>query len=118
AVVDQGGAQPVHLLIARYIGKFRQLLHTFDHARRKGIQLGGIGILERVLELRPADAILHGEILYWLHKEWDGLDLGEHGLQSADHIAGADLALLQRFQSDEDPSAVESQIGAIDTDKG
>ena len=51
------------------------MLSSLDHLARVGGQLGRVGIFERVLELRPADAIFHSQVLQRLQKELDAVDV-------------------------------------------
>src|SRR2546430_4582157 len=39
-------------------------------------------------------------------------------LEAANHIAGRDLALVERFQIDQNAAAVQRRIGSIDSDEG
>ena len=43
---------------------------------------------------------------------------GQRGLQAANDVAGADIALRQRLQIDLDAAAVERGVGAVDADEG
>ena len=42
---------------------------------------------------------------------------GQLRLQPADHVGGADLALLQRLQVDQNAAAVQRRVGAVDADE-
>ena len=75
------------------------------------------GSSKRVLILRAADAIFDGQVLHRLHVQRDALDLGQLRLQAADHVTGADLALLQRLQIDLNAPAVQRGVGAINADE-
>ena len=103
------------LATSRSSGSF---LQPRQHLRRVGVQLVGVGVFEGVLELRAADAVFHGEILHRLHEQRDAGDLGQLRLQAANHIAGADLALVERLEVDQNAAAVERGVGAIDADEG
>ena len=117
AVEDQAGAQTLHLLVAGHVAQLRLLLQFRQHARRVGVQLVGVGIFQRVLELRAADAVVHRDVLHRLHEQGDAGHLGQLRLQAADHVAGADLALFERLQVDQDAAAVQRGVGAVDADE-
>ena len=83
----------------------------------KRIELVSIGIFQRVLELRAADAVLDRNILHRLHKQGDSRHAGQFRLQAADHLAGADLALIERLQVDQNAPAIQGGVGSIDPDE-
>ena len=88
--------QALVLLIARNVAEHRQRLQAREETRNPQRQLGGVGILEAVLELRPADAVFDGQVLHRLHEERDALDAGQLRLQPPDDVARVDPALLER----------------------
>ena len=81
-------------------------------------ELGGVGVLERVLVLGAADAIFDGEILQRLEEALNAVDLRDPGLQAADDVGGAGFAGFAVAQVDLDAAAVERHVGAVDADKG
>ena len=119
AVEDQPGPQAVHLLVA---GHDRAVPASFCscryHARSILIQLVRVGIFQRVLELRAADAIFHREVLHRLHEQGDAGDLRP---ASAANGESRRVALILRsssgFEIDLDASAVQGGVGAIDADE-
>ncbi len=117
AIEDHAHAQAVHLLIGGHVAQLGYFLQARHHLRNEGVQLVGVGIFERVLVLRAADAIFHGQILHRLHIQRDARDLGQLRLQSPDHVAGADLPLLERLQVDLNASRVQRGVGSIDADE-
>ena len=42
---------------------------------------------------------------------------GKLRLQAANHVAGADLALVERLQVDQNAAAVQGGVGAVDADE-
>ena len=50
------------------------------------------GVFQRVLELRAADAVFHGQVLHRLHEQRDAGHLGQLRLQAANHLGGADAS--------------------------
>ena len=117
AIEHQLCPQALHLLIAGHVAQFRQLLQLLEHSRREGIQLVHVRIFERVLELRAAHAVFHRQILHRLHEQRDAGHLGQLRLQAANHVAGTDLSLVERFQVDQNASAVQRRVGAVDSDE-
>src|SRR6058998_1634551 len=80
-------------------------------------ELARIRVLEAVLVLRAAHPILDGEILHRLHEELDALDPGKRGLEAADDVARTHPATGERLQVDEDPPAVDGDVGAVHPDE-
>lgn len=117
AVEDHARLETAVLLIARYIRQLRLPLEPGDHLRRNPVEFSGVGILESVLKLRAADAVLHRKVLDGLHVEDDSGHFGERGLQTPDHCAGVKFSLVHRLEIDENPSAVERRVGAVDSDE-
>ena len=80
--------QPAVLLVAGDVGELRQRAQRVDAAAATHVRkLGRVGVLERVLVLRAADAVLDGQVLHRLHVERDAVDVGEPRLQPADDLA-------------------------------
>ncbi len=88
AVNDQLGSEALVLQVAGDVGKRGLLAQSVDHLARVGSELGLVGIFERVLELRAAHAVFHGQVLQRLQEELDAFDGGELALQTADHFSG------------------------------
>ena len=118
AIDDQRYRQAPGLLVGGHIGKLGQLLHLVDKLSGPQIQLVLVGILQRVLVLCAADTVVHRNVLHRLHVELDARNLRQIRLQPANHIRGAQIALIERLQVDRHPSAVQGGIGPIRTDKG
>src|SRR5205085_8274264 len=74
--------------------------------------------LQYELILRPAHRGIDGEVLDGLHIERDAADLSGFLLQSADDVAGGELARVVRLQVDQEPAAVERRVRAVDADEG
>ncbi len=77
AVDGQEDLQPLVLLIAAHVPQFRQFLEGCDQPGGPAVQFVGVGVLEAVLVLGPADPVLHRQVLHRLHEERDALELGE-----------------------------------------
>ncbi len=58
---------PSILLVAGRVPQFGKLLQPGQQLRRINVQFIRVRIFQRVLKLRAADAILHGQILHRLH---------------------------------------------------
>ena len=84
---------------------------------RVRVQLIRVRILQRVLKLGAADPVFNGQILHWLHEERNSRNFGKLRLQTADHIARANLAFGEWLQIDENSTAVQCRVGSVDTDK-
>src|SRR2546430_164558 len=79
---------------------------------------GAVGGLDRVLELRAADAILDRQVLDRLHEERDALDPRELRLEARDHVARAHPAVVEGLQVDLDAAAVRRRVDPVDADEG
>ena len=117
AIDDQMRTESLVLLVGCHVAQRGQGLQPVQQLRGPGTQLGGIRILEAVLILRAAHAILDGQILHRLEIERDAFDLRELGLQAIDDRGNARIALVERFEIDENAAVVGRGIGAIDTDE-
>ena len=117
AINRQQGLQPLILLIAAHVAKFGEHPERLDELRRPGIQFSGVGIFEAVLVLRPAHAILDGEVLHRLQVQGDVVDLRQFLLQTPDDLAGGEVPLRERREVDEDAPAVERGVGAVHPDE-
>ena len=111
-------SEAVVLLIARDVAQFGNLLHLVHQARSPQIQQRLVGRIERVLILRPADAVFHRQILHRLHVKLDARHLLQLRLQPPDHIdRGNAGALLERLQRDLDAAAIHGRVHAIGADE-
>ena len=117
AVDHDSGLQAFILLVAGHVAQLRQGFELRDQLWHPLAQFLGVGILQAVLILRAADAGFDRQILDRLHEQGDALDLGQRGLQTANHLEGRELALLQRLEIDLNASAVERRVGAVDADE-
>ena len=117
AVENQFCPQAQVLLVACHVAQFRPFLQLGDHLRGEVIQFLRIGIFERVLELGAAYPVLHRQVLHRLHEQGDAGNPGQCRLQAANHVAGADLSLLERLQVDENAPAIHRCVRAIDADE-
>ncbi len=75
AVDLQASLKPGGLLIARHIGELGQGLKLRQNSRSPSLKLLDVRVLERVLELGPADPVLHAQVLHQLQIERDSLHL-------------------------------------------
>ena len=99
---------------SRSSGMAEQLGHQL---RRPVIQFLQVGIFQRVLILRAADAVLDRQVLHRLHVQRDAVDFLELRLQSLDHIGGVDASLVQRLQIDLNAPAIQRRVGSVDADE-
>ena len=79
--------QAVHLLVARHVGELRQLPEFLHELRRPLGELGRVGVLQNVLELRAADARVDLQILRRLHEERDAFDTARGIAQPFDDLS-------------------------------
>src|SRR6267142_4865672 len=85
-VDDESRLKSLVLLVAGDIAQFRQRLKLFDQSRRPCTQFIGIRILQAVLKLSAAHAIVNREILDRLHEERNAFDSLQLRLQSPDNV--------------------------------
>ena len=109
--------QPSRLLIGGNVFQFRQLLQPADETVGPVIQFIRIGIFQRVLVLRAAHPVVHGNVLHRLHEQLDSLNLIQLRLEPADHVGRADLALVERLQIDRHSAAVRRCIRSVRADE-
>ena len=81
------------------------------------MQFRRVGIFQGVLVLGPADPVLHGQVLDWLHVEINAFHLIQFRLQPAHHREGAHFSLFQGFEIDENAATVERGVDAIRPDE-
>ena len=77
AVDGQVDLQPLILLIAAHVPQFRQFLQGCHQPGGPAVQFVDVGVFEAVLVLRPADPVLHRQVLHRLHEQPDALQLVE-----------------------------------------
>ena len=104
--------------VARHVGEFGQGLQFPDELLSIARQLLGVGILEAVLVLGPADDVLHRDVLDGLHVEGDPGNLVQFGLEAPDDLHRRNPAHFQGLQVDLDAAAVEGRVGSINPDEG
>ena len=117
AINHQRYRQASGLLIGSHVGKLRQLLHLVDQPAGPQVQLVRIRVLQRVLVLGAADAVIHRDVLHRVHIKHDTLDRLEARLQPANHIGGADAAHIQRLQVDGHSAAIQRGVRPVRADK-
>ena len=71
AVDGQRHRQSAGLLVGGHVFQQGRLLQLVDQPVRPQVQFGGIGVFERVLVLRAADAVIDGDVLHRLHVQLD-----------------------------------------------
>ena len=86
AIDADGKLRRVVLQVARGVGELGQGLKLGENLRRPVIELGEIGVLQRVLILAAADAAADGDVLRGLEHEAHALDLGELRAQPIDDV--------------------------------
>ena len=102
------------LLVGRDVAQLGQRLHLGQDLRRPFVQLVEIGILQRELELRARRPAAEPHVLRRLHEQPGALDLFELGTQPGDDLLGAGVALVARFQRDEQVAVVAGAAAAAD----
>jgi hypothetical protein len=111
------GAQTLYLLVGGHVGQLRQFLQLGHHFGRIGIQLVGVGIFQGVLELvRLTRSSTVRSCTGCMNRVMPATSSSLR-LQAANHVAGADFALGQRFEIDQDAAAVQGGIGSVDADE-
>ncbi len=112
------GLQTEILLVTGDICQFRGLAQACDQLRHPDAQFGSVGIFEGELILGAADAVFNRQVLHRLHVQRDVADLAiQFRLQAADDVAGADIALIVRFQVDQHAPGIQCGVVAIDADE-
>ncbi len=118
AIDDQGSGQAGSLLIGGEVAQFRNGREFGHKLRRPEIEFLQVGIFQRVLILRAADAVLYGQVLHRLHVQRDAVDFLELRLQPPDHIGRVDATLVQRLQINLDAPAIQRRVGSVDANEG
>ena len=106
AIDADGKLRRAVLQVARGVGKLGQRLKLGENLRRPVIELGEIGVLERVLILAAADAAADGDVLRGLEHEAHALHLGELRAQPIDDVRRRGDALIAGLERDEEASGV------------
>ncbi len=109
--------RPGTLLIGRDIGHLGKPLDPLEEERRPVAELARVGVCKGVLILGLRQTTADGDVLRRLHVERDALNAGEPGLQPPDHLVRADVALVMRFQRDEDAPVVDCGGAAARADR-
>ncbi len=65
------------LLVAGHVGQLGQISQLIDQFRSPLGKLLAVRIFHRVLVLRAADAVFHGQVLHGLQVEGDSLHIGQ-----------------------------------------
>ena len=118
AIDHQLRAQALILQIAGHVGHDIFLAQLIDHLARVSRQLVLIRIFERILELGPADAIFHRQVLQRLQEELDAFDAFYLAAACAvNHFRRGDLALIERLQVDLNAARVQRRVGPIHADE-
>ena len=77
AVDDELDGARAGLLVGGHVFELGHLLELGHELVAPRVELVGVGILERVLVLGAADAVVDGDVLHRLHIEMNTLNLGE-----------------------------------------
>ena len=101
AVDVDGEHQAGGLLIGRHVAQLREALQLGQHLGSPGLQLGEVGVLQRVLVLRARRAPAHAHVLHRLEKQRDARDLRQLRAQAGDDLIGGALALVVVLEADE-----------------
>ena len=94
SIIERDRAR-ARLLVGGHVFQLGQLLQFGDKLVGPLVQFVRVGIFKRVLVLRAAHAIVDRDVLHRLHVEMDARHLLQAGLQPADHVGGADVALAR-----------------------
>ena len=118
AVDGQCGEETLVQLVAGNVAEFGEQFQFIDEAGRPVSKFLGINVFETVLELRAANAVFDGQVLDGLEEEGDTVNLSEFGLETANDIGGADVALGERLEIDLDAAVVQRSVCSVDADEG
>ena len=112
AVDHHRGLEPLVLLIAAHIDQLGQGAHLLQHTRSPGVELGQVVPLERVLIEGGAHPSADAQVLHRLEIRRRARHLGELSAQPGNHLPGAGLPFLERFQGDEHAGRVRRGAAA------
>ena len=117
AVIFHMSADSIRLLIRNHVGDFWELAEFCDKFHRPVVEFVNVGILERILVLRPADAVVDRQILNRLQVQMNSGNLLRALLQASDDGGGGFPALLERLEVNLDATAIQRCVGAIRADE-
>src|SRR5215831_17281030 len=92
--------------IARHVGELRQRAHLLEQLLRPFVELGDVGVLQRVLKTGAGNAAADGDVLRRLQEQRRALNLGELRPQPVDDLRGSELALVARLEHDEEAAGI------------
>ena len=96
----------VVLLVARYIGQFRQCLQLAEKTLRPDIQLVYIRVLQRILVQAARNATADRDVLCRLQVKDHAFHLRELRSQPIDDLDRRSIALVVRLEPDEKPPGI------------
>ena len=105
-------------MIGSHVFQRRRLLQSLHKSIGPEIELIYVRILQCVLVLRAAYPVIDGDVLHRLHVQLDAIDLGQAGVKAANHVGGAEIALVERLEIDRHAAAVQGGVGAIGANEG
>ena len=115
AVDGQRGRGARDLLIGCHVTQQGQLGHFGQDARRPGVQLGQIGVLQRVLELRARQTATDIDVLTSLHRHLGAQCRCELRAQAGDDLLRGGGAVFEAFEGDiEAPGILRRAAGGAD----
>ncbi len=118
AINREGGLHPALLLIAGHVGQLIQISQFIDQFRSPLGKLVSVRVFHRVLELRAADAVFHGQVLHGLQIKGDSLHIGQTCIEPANDRDRVVFSLFARLQIDLNAAAIGQHVRAVHTDKG
>ena len=101
------------LLVRGDVLQFRQLLHRRFDDRRPMVQLVVVGVGQRVLVLRAAQAAADADVLPRLHEEFGAFDRRHLRPQALDDLVGGHVALVMRLQLNEHAAGVLGRVVGV-----
>ena len=117
AVDDQRGHEAAVLLVARHVAQLRESPEPLDEPRGPLGELPRVRVLEGILVLRAAHAILDGQVLHRLHVEGDPLHVLDRRAESADDGGGIGAPRVPGLEIDLDAPAVRRHVGPVHADE-
>ena len=114
---DERG-KPLVEIVGRHILDIGFLIEPGDQLGNPLVQFRcGSGTKHKGI-LPAADGGIDGQVLNRLHEQRDAGDAVDLAIETADRIGDVAAALALGFQIDEEASAVQRVVGAIDADEG